>query len=278
MNSQRTLIAISLSLVLSGLAGCVKQPIAIYVNQNLTLNGYVEPGQLLEWRVSSPQSPPFKFKPDSGFCTNSDEQLATFGHPATCVVAPQHYPEGAQMNVYSYELQSAVASGPYRSNKATEPGGEGDPPATDDGDGPSSPPVGVFAQRVGGCGHCAAIPKLPTTIVSGPPQTPAGPPNPQVEMICNGRQLKVQANPQPASVGSSITWINTQDSLVGDWTIEFEKDGVCSPKPINAGHDNCTVQSNVSSGNYNYTAHLYKNADHSSGNLVCEGSASLTIQ
>jgi hypothetical protein len=276
MNSRRTSIAISLSLVLSGLAGCVRKPIAIYVNQNLTLNGYVEPGQVLEWRVSSPQSPPFKFKPDSGFCTNNGEQIATFGHPATCVVAPQRYPEGAQMNVYNYELQPVEASGPFRSNKATEPGGEGDPPATGDG-GQSSPPVGVFAQRVGGCGHCAVILKSPTTIVSGSPQSPAGPPNLQVELTCNGSQLKVQANPQPASVGSSITWTNTQYQLVKDWTIEFEKDGVCSPKPINAGHDNCTVQSNVSSGNYNYTAHFYKSTDHSSGNLVCEGNASLTI-
>jgi hypothetical protein len=277
MNSQRTLIAVSLSLVLSGLAGCVRKPIAIYVNQNLTLNGYVEPGQVLEWRVSSPQSPPFKFKPDWGFCTKNDEQRATFRHPAKCVVAPQHYPEGAQMNVYNYELQPVEASGPYRSNKATEPGGEGDPPA-DDGHGPSSPPVVVFAQRVGSCGHCDAIPKSPTTVVSGPPQSPAGPPNPEVILICTNGKLSVKLNPQPASVGSSITWINTQYPLVGDWTIEFEKDGVCSPKPINAGHDNCTVQSSVSSGNYNYTAHLYKSTDHSSGNLVCEGSASLTIQ
>jgi hypothetical protein len=276
MNSQRTLIAISLSLVLSGLAGCVRKPIAIYVNQNLTLNGYVEPGQVLEWRVSSPQSPPFKFKPEPHFCSEVKE-LATYGSPAKCVVAPQSYTDGARMNVYSYELQPVEASGQFRSNKATEPGGEGDPPATGDG-GQSSPPVGVFAQRVGSCGPCSVIKKSPTTIVSVPPQSPAGPSNPEVILTCTNGQLTVKLNPQPASVGSSITWINTQDSLVGDWTIEFEKDGVCSPKAINSGNDNCTVQSNVSSGNYNYTAQLYKSTDHSSGNLVCEGSASLTIQ
>jgi hypothetical protein len=69
-----------------------------------------------------------------------------------------------------------------------------------------------------------------------------------------------------------------QYPLVGDWTIEFEKDGVCSPKSVNAGHDNCTVQTGVAAGDYNYTANLYKRTAHSPTNLVCGGTAVLTVK
>jgi hypothetical protein len=108
--------------------------------------------------------------------------------------------------------------------------------------------------------------------------SPVGPENPQVTLICSGTQLNVQHPPQTASVGSSITWINTQDLLVKDWSIEFEKDGVCSPKPINAGHNNCMVQTGVVAGDYNYKASLYKSTDHSPTNLICGGAAVLKIR
>src|SRR5258708_39129637 len=116
MKSQYALMAISCSLTFTILVGCGKKPIAIYVNQNLTLNGYVEPGQVLEWRVSSPQSPPFRFKPESGFCA-AVKELATYGSPAKCVVAPQSYRDGVQMNVYTYELESPESTERFPASK-----------------------------------------------------------------------------------------------------------------------------------------------------------------
>lgn len=271
MNSQRALITISFALALLSLVGCLrKKPMATYVNQNLTLTGYVEPGQVLEWRVSSPQSPPFRFKPESGFCA-AVKELAVYGSPAKCVVAPQSYRDSVQMNVYTYELEPTESTEHFRASK--QKGSDGQAPP---GSGSTSPSSGVFTQRVGSCGGCSVIQNPLSPGVTG--SSPVGPENPQVTLICSGTQLKVQDTPQTASVGSSITWINTQDRLVKDWTIEFEKDGVCSPKPINAGHNNCTVQTGVVAGDYNYTANLYKSTDHSPTNLLCGGAAVLKVK
>ncbi len=271
MNSQRALIAISSALALFSLIGCLRKPVVTYVNQNLTLNDYVEPGQVLQWRVSSPQSPPFTFHPDSEKFCSTFQPYAKYGTPATCLVAKQHYPDGVQMNVYTYEL--TYTQNEERSSASKRKGSDEQAPA---GPRSQSPSSGVFAQRVGSCGPCSAK-RIPAHPVA-PGSPPAGPANPEVTLICSDTKLIVQQT-QPASVGSSITWLNSQYSSVGDWTIEFKQDGVCTPKPINAGHDNCTLQAGTVTPDYSYQASLYKKpGDYSPANLVCAGTVVLTVQ
>lgn len=136
MSSRRTLIVVASASALTILSACreklapTEKPVAVYVNPDLTLDGYVEPGQKLEWRVNNPQSPTFTFTPQAKLCDPSTVQpKAMFHHPAGCVVAQQTYPSGVQFNTYKYTLQSDTAPGAQ------------DPSVT-------------YTVRVGSCGAC----------------------------------------------------------------------------------------------------------------------------
>jgi hypothetical protein len=137
MSSRRTLILVASAIALTILSACrerqirAEKPVAVYVNPDLTLNDYVEPGQKLEWRVNNPQSPTFTFTPQAKLCDPATVQSkAMYHHPAGCVVAQQTYPSGAQFNTYKYTLQLDMA-----------PGAQDPPPVT-------------YTVRVGSCGPC----------------------------------------------------------------------------------------------------------------------------
>lgn len=137
MSSRRTVILVASALALTILSGCreklaqTAKPVAVYVNPDLTLNDYVEPGQKLEWRVNNPQNPTFTFTPQPGLCDPATVQPhAKFHHPAACVVAQQTYPPGAQFNTYTYTLELDTAPGA------------------------SDPAPAKYTVRVGSCGPC----------------------------------------------------------------------------------------------------------------------------
>ena len=125
MNPRPTLIFVASALALIILSACrerqapterpvgvTEKPVAVYVNPDLTLNAYVEPGQKLEWRVNNPQSPTLTFRPQANLCDPATVQSkAMHHHPAGCVVARQIYPSGALFNTYTYTLELGTAPG-----------------------------------------------------------------------------------------------------------------------------------------------------------------------
>jgi hypothetical protein len=136
MSLRRTLIVVAIAVALTSLSACRKtqaptqKPVAVYVNPDMTLEGYAEPGQKLEWHVYNAQSPTFTFTPQAGLCDPATiQRRATFRHPAGCIVAQQTYPPGLNFNIYKYTLQTDT------------------PPGVPD-------PSGTYSQRVGSCGPC----------------------------------------------------------------------------------------------------------------------------
>lgn len=136
MSSRRTLIVVAIAVALTNLSACreklvpTQKTVAVYVNPDMTLEGYAEPGQKLEWHVYNAQSPTFTFTPQAGLCDPATVQRrATFRHPAGCVVAQQTYPPGLKFNTYKYTLQTDT------------------PPGVPDASG-------TYSQRVGSCGPC----------------------------------------------------------------------------------------------------------------------------
>ena len=137
MNLRSTSILVASALALNILLACrqkftppPEKPVAVYVNSDLTLNDYVEPGQKLEWRVDGPHGPTFTFTPQGGLCDPATiHRNATFHQPAICVVAAQRYTSG-QFNTYTYTLELDTAPG-----------------------APDPAPV-KYTVRVGSCGPC----------------------------------------------------------------------------------------------------------------------------
>ncbi len=137
MSSRRTLIVVASASALTILSACrekqalTQKPIAVYVNPDLTLNDFLEPGQRLEWHVENPKSPTVTFTPQANLCDPATVQpKAMYRHPAGCVVAQQTFAAGAQFNTYTYTLQSDIPPG-----------------------GPTPAPAPVtYTVRVGSCG------------------------------------------------------------------------------------------------------------------------------
>jgi hypothetical protein len=158
MSSLRTLIAVSSALALTLLSAChvTKQashekPVVKYVNQDLTLEGYAEEKQTLEWRVHESQNYSFTFQPQQGLCDPATiHGRATNGHPASCVVALQPDLSGTQTKTYTYTLTSDSTTSAQVSGGIV-PRAQAKPPTG--GQAPAPPPV-TYILRVGSCGGC----------------------------------------------------------------------------------------------------------------------------
>jgi hypothetical protein len=118
MSSRRTLIVVASASALTILSACrerqalTQKPVAVYVNPDLTLNEYVEPGQRLEWHVDNPKSPTVTFTPQDGLCDPATLQRKAMHHqPAGCVVAPQTFAPGDLFHTFTYMLQSDTPPG-----------------------------------------------------------------------------------------------------------------------------------------------------------------------
>jgi hypothetical protein len=154
MSSRRTLIAVSSALALTLLSACHvtrqaphEKPVVKYVNQDLTLEGYAEEKQTLEWRVHESHNYSFTFQPEEGLCDPATVHAkATNGHPAGCVVALQPDLSGTQTKTYSYTLTSDNTGGAQvRGGIVPRVQAKTPPPA---------PPSVTYILRVGSCGGC----------------------------------------------------------------------------------------------------------------------------
>ena len=111
-------------IILVGLAGC-RKAVKIDVDQSLAPLLTAVSGQTLEWVVTAPDQS-FTVDFDSGLCTQKSPISASYGHPAVCTVAKQHFGSGQQPIVYSYFYEGTVRGKPTRSPKyliAIGPGG-----------------------------------------------------------------------------------------------------------------------------------------------------------
>ena len=101
--------------ILAGLAGC-RKIVRIDVDQSLAPSLTAVSGETLEWVATAPDQS-FTVDFDSGLCTQKGPITASYGHPATCTVAKQHFGSGQQLIVYSYFYESTVHGKPKRSPK-----------------------------------------------------------------------------------------------------------------------------------------------------------------
>jgi hypothetical protein len=124
MRWNRVCIACCSLIILVGLAGC-RKAVKIDVDQSLAPFLTVVSGQTLEW-VATASDQSFTVDFDSGLCTQKSPISASYGHPAVCTVAKQHFGSGQQLIFYNYVYESTVNGKPIRSPKyrvAIGPGG-----------------------------------------------------------------------------------------------------------------------------------------------------------
>jgi hypothetical protein len=127
MKWNRRFIVCGSAVALLTFAGC-KKIVRITVDQSLApITATTSPGETLEWVADQPGES-FDVSWQPGLCQNGtlNPIPASYGKPAMCTVAPQHFTEPDTMIPYTYVLSGNVKGRPFQSPKykmAVGPGG-----------------------------------------------------------------------------------------------------------------------------------------------------------
>jgi hypothetical protein len=282
MSIYRSAMVLAVSFPLIVTVGCLHHlnTQVISVNQNLSSNNVLVPGDTVAWRVADGHSKPFCVTPEAALCVETGPFLVSENKPAKCTIKEHRELDGGERLAFYALSTPSGAGGPeacpamtsHIEKSIVHAAVENADPRPDAAPRLSTGPLPRLTPLlVKGCIGCQRI--ITTTPALGAGPSPgAASSDFDFQLDCNSKHELTVSGVNSVTAGSQLTWLIYNPRKVADWKIDFTDKSFCNPSSLAADHNYCVVTQS-SPGTYRYKATLFDTG----GRQLCDGESTLTI-